>query len=698
MTVSIRPGHPANCFIPSHALGAAIDGQDKGEADEQLTPANIREMLSAGLKSLTYRLRTELGIDVWHWNPRGTWSDANHQQGYWISDSKSDASIPLSYGYQLPRRGDTIDQANNDGFSRLDDGDTESFWKSNPYLDQYFTHEKNSLHQQWIVVEFSKAKLINAVRLLWGAPFAKRYRVQYSNLDDIADISLNPPGMWHDFPLGVVRNGSGGEVVLRLAIVSVKARCVRILLTESSGDATPGPTDVRDRLGFAMREIYLGSVDQKGKFRDEIQRGTDRHTQTLMHVSSTDPWHRETDLDVDEEQPGLDRVYESGLTNNLPMLLPTGVFYDTPENAANEIRYLRSRGYSFDRVELGEEPDGQYATPEDFGALYLQFAAAIQAVDGNVRLGGPSFQEIQPDTRGKKIRLGNSAWLGRFLRYLRARGRTRDYAFFSFEWYPFDDVCVPVAPQLARATNMLTNALREMQRRGLSHRLPWIISEYGYSAFGARAELTIEGALLNADIVGNFLTLGGDQAFLYGYTPSQVLPDSRCAPGNNMMFSLDDEGDIEHRFATYFGAQLLTQEWTKPTDEWHEIYPASSTVRNSIGEAIVTAYAVHRPDGFWSLLVINKDPARSYQVHVRFLNESDRAVSAFVGPVDLYQFSPAQYQLNDDQKDPHPIKSDPPAHTVVESDQTKYFELPAYSLTVIRGTGPTLAQQRSKRR
>src|ERR1700694_5243484 len=72
VTISIRPGHPANRFIPARAFGAGIDGHGKGETDRQLQPDNIREMLSAGLRSLTYRLRTELAIDAWHWNPRGT--------------------------------------------------------------------------------------------------------------------------------------------------------------------------------------------------------------------------------------------------------------------------------------------------------------------------------------------------------------------------------------------------------------------------------------------------------------------------------------------------------------------------------------------------------------------------------------------------------------------------------------------------
>ena len=155
VTVYFKPGHPANRFTPAHALGAAVDGHDKGVIDLQLTSPNIQAMLSAGFKSLSYRLRTELANDAWHWNPQGSWSDTSRRQGYWTSDDKSAKPIQLSYGYRLPRRGNTIDQANDDGYSRLDDGDQQSFWKSNPYLDRTFTAESNSLHQQWIVIELA---------------------------------------------------------------------------------------------------------------------------------------------------------------------------------------------------------------------------------------------------------------------------------------------------------------------------------------------------------------------------------------------------------------------------------------------------------------------------------------------------------------------------------------------------------------
>jgi hypothetical protein len=685
VTIRFTPGRPANRFIPSHALGAGIDGHDKGMIDLQLAAPNIQAMLSAGFKSLTYRLRTELAGDAWHWNPQGNWSDT--RQGYWVSDSKSASPISYSYGYELPRRGNTIDQANDEGYSRLDDDDAQSFWKSNPYLDQGFTGESSSLHPQWIVIEFERPEPINAVRFLWGEPFATRYQIQYGNFDDVSDIALNPRGTWRNFPRGAVRDGRGGEVSMPLSQKPIKARWLRILMSESSKTTSGGANDLRDRLGFAMRELYAGFIDSGNQFHDHIRHGADRDRQTIIHVSSTDPWHQETDLDEGVEQPGLDRVFQSDLTNGLPMLLPTGLIYDTPENAANEIRYLRERGYKFDRVELGEEPDGQYITPEDFGALYLQWADAIHRVDSQVKLGGPSFQEIMPADPTSKIRLGNSAWMRRFLDYLKRRGRLADYSFFSFEWYPFDEVCEPVAPQLASAPGLLSDSLQEMQRRGLSRRIPWIISEYGYSAFATRAELGIEGALLNADIVGKFLELGGDQAFLFGYAPGYTNRDFPCTAGNNMLFSMDEDGNIAHRFATYFGARLLTQEWLQPGDEPHEIYPAVSNVRNKDGEELITAYAVHRPDGLWSVLLINKDPKREYSVRIRFQELGKGSMSSLQSPVDIYQYSSVQYQLNDDKDNPYPTKADEPDHRVVQSTQQKRtrIPLPPYSLTVIRG-------------
>src|SRR5256712_11483434 len=188
ITVNFTPGHPANRFIPSHALGAGVDGHAEGETDRQLSPANITAMLSAGFKPLTYRLRTELAGEAWHWNPNGSWSDPTRRQGYWTSTSELGDPIHVCYGYRLPRRGNTIDQANDDGYSRLDDGDTASFWKSNPYLDEHFTGEKNSRHPQWIMIDLGARRQINVARILWAEPFATDFEVEFGQSSAADDL------------------------------------------------------------------------------------------------------------------------------------------------------------------------------------------------------------------------------------------------------------------------------------------------------------------------------------------------------------------------------------------------------------------------------------------------------------------------------------------------------------------------------
>src|SRR5216683_5026682 len=552
ITVWFKPGYPAARFVPSHAFGAALDGHEKGEVDRMLSSKNVKEMLSAGLKPLSYRLRTELAVEAWHWNPIGTWSEPGRRQGYWISSGKSAKrhSISVSYGYRLPRRGSTTDQANDDGYSRLDDGDVKTFWKSNPYLDEHFTGEKNSTSPQWVMLDLGEPTQIDAIKILWAQPFATNYSIEFGEFVGEEDLSQRLPTEWHAFPQGNIANGTGGRAMIKLKTAPITVKYVRIRLNESSGTGPRNSKDIRYRLGYAIREIYLGTLDSRGRLNDVIDHGIGRHEQTDIYVSSTDPWHRATDRDDQTEQPGFDLIFKSGLTNGLPMLLPVPVLFDTPENAAAEIRYLKARGYPFERVEMGEEPDGQFVNPEHFGALYLQFEKAIHKINPALALGGPSLQDIEQSQVPGRIEFGKAGWMGRFLEYLKRRGQLDKFTFFSFEWYPFGDDCKP--QQLAESTQMLTNALNELQQGGLTHDIPWLMTEYGYSAFGARAEVDLDGALLNADSVGRFLTLGGEAAYLYGYEASEIIKEQECSSGNNMLFFRNDRGHIKKPTATYW--------------------------------------------------------------------------------------------------------------------------------------------------
>jgi len=676
--------HPVNKFIPARSIGAGVDGHEKGECARMFTDSNIAEMRSAGLGPLTYRLRTELAGEVWHWNPQGTWSDPVHQCGYWTSNDSTPNPINLSYGYRLPRRGNTIDQADDDGYSRIVDGDEDSFWKSNPYLDSHVTGDSDNAHPQWVVIDLGAAKSVNSIRIRWGTPYAQRYRIEYWTGDDPMHLHTDEKDDWHLFPKGEVNSGSGGEESIRLCDKAFSVRFMRVLLNRSAGTSAQPSNDIRDRIGFAVREIGIGRIDSKGRLHDYVQHGADRHKQTIAYVSSTDPWHRAEDIDYNTEQPGLDFILRSELTNQLPVLLPAGVLYDTPENAVAEIKYLLGRGYALEGIELGEEPDGQWVSPEDYAALYTGIARGLSTLSSRLKLGGPSLQNFETQLLTWPDASGNRSWMNRFLNYVHAAGCRFD--FFSFEFYPFDDICSDAAPQLLEIPKRLRTMMTSLRADGVPTGIPWLMTEFGYSVFAGRHEVDIEGALFNADTVGTFLTLGGSKPYQYGYEPNYLTDELKCSWGNLMMLQMNPDSDQLNRLSGYYAAQVITKEWMQPTNEAHDIFPVSIEQRGSRSAPSVSIYALHRPDKQWAILAINKDPRRLARLEVKF-KLAGKPVT-FAGKVDVIQFSRQQYAWHDDAQNGHPIRSMPPAH--VRRLASPSYELPPYSLSVLRGYLPDL--------
>ena len=678
ITVDTRSG-PLRTFVPLQSFGAGLDGHEQGETKRVLTASNIARMKQAGFGPLSYRLRTELAIEAWHWNPAGRWSGPEKTQGYWRSDPAPKRPIGVSYGYRLPRRGNTLDQANNDGYSRIDDGDAESFWKSNPYLDEHFTHESNQRHPQWVVLDLGAPRPVGTIRIRWGSPHARLYRVEYCTNPGAEDVRSEIPDHWAAFPRGQITDGAGGDEARRLAGEPITTRFVRLVLLESAPQL-PRTGDIRDALGYAIRELEVGTQVSGGQFQDEVLHAPDWHRQSTIYVSSTDPWHRVQDLDPGVEQPGLDAFFRSGLTDAAPSLVPVSVLYDTPDNAAAEIAYLLKRGYRIAGVEMGEEPDGQFVTPEDYGALYLQVADALHRVDPSLRLGGPGFQSSLDGYGTWPIGNLSGPWLTRFLDYLKSRGRTRDFNFFSFEWYPFDNCCGDTAPQLALHPRIFRDVMAGLHADGLPPDLPWLVTEYGYSSFACRPEVDIEGALLNAEAVGLALEQGASQVFLYGLEPASLMDELQCNSwGNNTLFVADGDLHVRARTATFYGARMINRLWVGPAAERHALFPVRIQGGTRSGLDMISAFALRLPDGGWSLLVLNKDPEDAHPVRVEFL--SPTGVGAARGPVSVTRFSWAEYRWQSAGRLGRPVVDKGPQ---AGTEPGFPVELSPYSLNVIR--------------
>jgi len=679
--VTVALDRPLARFRPSAALGAGLDGHDQGSTRQIYTPANVRAMASTGLGSISYRLRTELAVEAWHWNPVGRWSDPAHRQGYWTSSTAPGPLRAVTWGYRLPRRGDTFDQANDDGYSRLDDGDPRTFWKSDPYLDPFYTHEPSARHAQWIVVALGpRPRPVDALQLDWAAPYARRFRVDYLVATDPTYDTDLAGDAWHAFPHARFA-GRRGRQTVRLADAPLPVRFVRILLLASSHTGLRGSRDVRDRLGYAVRELRVGTL-WAGRLRDLLAHAPSNARQSPMYVSSTDPWHRAIDRDPNVEQPSLPLVLRSGLTRGLPLLAPVPLLYGTPADAAGELRYLHRLGAPLRGVELGEEPDGQLASPEDYGALYVETARALRRVDRRVPLGGPGYETQLPDWSWWPDRHGDTSWTHRFVAELRARRALRELGFFSFEWYPFDDVCGDATAQLAEAPGLLARVLANQRREGLPPHLPLVMTEYGYSAFAARAEVDLAGALLNADTVGAFLAAGGSAAYLYGLEPDQLQRDSRRCDswGNVTLFVSDTAHRVRFPAATAWAARMLTQDWTAPRERAETLL--ATTVA---GSPLVSAYTLRRPDGSLALLLLNKGPSA---VGVALAAGRAGAAVPLRGRALLVQLSPAQYAWHARDARGYARPDGPPVRRWVVPGPGGRVTLPPRSLSVLRWHPP----------
>jgi F5/8 type C domain len=679
--VDATPEHSTNSFIPTQALGAGIDRMPSAAVEKYFSQPPLDAILAAGWQPVTYRQNTELAIEAWHWNPNGNWSDPSGK-GYFTGSTTPGDPIRHSYGYPLPHRGFTRNEGSEShGYSRMTDGNLDTYWKSNPYLTKTFTGTDDSQHPQWVVLDLATPQPMNALRIAWGEPYATQYLVQYWTGDEA--IKQPTKGSWVAFPSGIVTQGKGGTVTLSLTSTPMSARFVRIWMTESSNTCdSHGSADPRNCVGYAIRELYIGTADRNG-FHDSARHTPDQD-QTTTFCSSIDPWHEPSDIgSTQHEQVGLDLFYKSGYTRGLPAMIPIAMLYGTPEDAAAEIAYVERQGYPISYVEMGEEPDGQYTIPEDYAELYLQFATALHRVDPKLKLGGPVYTGqnedivVWPDAQGK------ISWTGRFLDYLKSHGRIRDLAFFPFEHYPYEP-CKISWSSLYDEPALVSHILQVWRDDGLPPDIPMFITESNDTWNTGESSVDIFGALWLADYAGAFFNAGGKALYYFHYLPLGVHGGCNDSMGTFGMFTTSRTYEIQKPTSQFFASQLINTEWVQPGNGEHKVFAALGDIQDAAGHSLVTAYALLRPDQQWSLLLVNRDQENTHKVRVEFRDAG--GVRSFAGPVNVITFGSEQYRWHPTNEGGFPDPDGPPLKFTVTAKADTNFELPKASMTVIRGT------------
>jgi len=339
--------------------------------------------------------------------------------------------------------------------------------------------------------------------------------------------------------------------------------------------------------------------------------------------------------------------------------------------------------------------------PEDYAALYVEWATALHRLDPTLKLGGPSFTgenkdiEVWPDASGRV------SWTGRFVDYLKQHGRIKDLAFFSFEHYPYDPCKTPWGV-LYDEPELMRHIIQVWREDGVPADVPMFVTEGNLSSAASETYQDIFSGIWLADYVGSLLDASGKGVYYFHYLPLQMEPGCNGSPGTFGMFTIDASYKIQQPLAQFFVAQLINLEWVQPGGGDHQVYSAKADIDDGAGRQLVTAYALKRPDGEWSLLVVNRDQQNAHRVRIAFRGDAGSATS-FVGPVEMATFGSAQYKWNppltrfmahaEEAAKPTIVaytngKADPDGpilRSTQEGNKEAVYDLPAASVVVLRG-------------
>ena len=406
-------------------------------------------------------------------------------------------------------------------------------------------------------------------------------------------------------------------------------------MTESSNTCdTHGSADKRNCMGYAINELYVGSLSADGPFNDYVTHFPSRN-QTVTWPSSVDPWHAATDW-TNRAATRSDSISSLPVALRADFLPWCRLRCSMPRLKMQRTRLpictnatIRSPGSRWEK-----RPTGSTCFPRTTARCTCNSLPRSTGLFPEAKLGGPPFEGTFGTLRsGRRER---ESLLARTVRRLSESARPPERL----------HVLLVRALSLSGPADILLGRLvsragvRQPHRASLERQ--WLAAEYSVlhdrgQYRRRRPPSTVKGGLWLADYVGTMMTDGAGATYYFHYMP---YPGH---DGNSGILWIDENYKVTGYPPQYFATQVITKEWVQPIDAPHKQFKVASDVNDAAGNLLVTAYAVERPDGQWSVMLVNRDQFNDHAVKVVF-NWRKRRGRIFAGPVDRITFGSAEYQ------------------------------------------------------
>ena len=532
--------------------------------------------------------------DDFHWNGTGSF-DANN---YWVPSGTN-----YSAGFQDNEtyRGTTSSYGTA---SHITDGNTATAWLSN--VDTDFPNN------QWVILDLGGATAFNSVSIVWGTPYAATFQVQYwPTTGWPPPLNDNSSNKWITTSVGTV-TGTGGTQTVNFTAVS--AEYVQILLTSSSAGAGGA---------YSIDEAYV--LNGASVVSNNTSSAT---SQTQVQVSSTDP---ASSLYYTASPPGFTdfgsyMTYVNSFsdpngpaTQHAIPLITVNVGTGTAQEAASWVYYANKQmGYNIKYWQIGNETEGAWETggplpAQDYVRRYIEYYTAMKAVDPTIIITGPvagSFGDTSNMYDGK-------SYVQDFISILNSKGAIADLNAIDYHWYPnYGNYTAAAALSSTSTLDAFPAQLNGwLTTAGVANptTVPVLMSEFNVDPSDENFQVQLGNGLWVADALGHFITDFGSRGYCNLWaTLNGGSGDTSTTGGDLGYLNVNNDGYQYQAHATYWAMQMMTNDWAIPGD----VNP-HHLIQTTIGGAaappsLFAAYSDYRPDGVFSLVVVNKNPNDSY--------------------------------------------------------------------------------------
>jgi alpha-L-arabinofuranosidase len=629
-TISINVSITVNTFKPINIFGNNVNGWSN--------PAPVKDKIQdAGNFILRY--------------PGGSWGDAF----FWNTSGKYDDTHnwePDVYEYSNSTTGDLVYSP-----LKMIDGDDKTAWRSNTDTD-FPDH-------QWVYFDLQGKRNPDKVIIIWGNvankswAYSKKFTIQYWDPKDSRQWMPYEAekNSWLNTS-AVNITGTGGKQEIKFK--PVNTQYIRVLMSNSSAGKNGE---------YSIAELKVFEKEQEISAANNFSIVASS-CNTAAELNSNNSWI----FGFEQYMEFMNSFEPKGI----PLII-VNVGSGTPKMAAAWVKYANKiKNYNIKYWEIGNENGGQWEAGGplnvyDYTRRFIKFYEAMKAEDPSITI----IAQGQAD--GKSGMYDGVSAIEAFLNRLAKEKKTHYAEGIVTHKYPnWGQQLVDLLASPKKDMEEMAAQIKKALEKYPEHKnIPIWMTEFNTSDQIKPHDISVrlENGLWLAQYVPEFIRHFGNRGYMMMWDVMNGGSAIFNPTGGDHGYLQVEQGEYQYQErATYWTMKMMTNYWACPGDDKDH-----KMVESISDNDMLAVYANLRPDNILALLVVNKDPEKTYKAVIN--------INGFIpsNNAKIWKFDSENYKWKTDEQPYHADPSSPPSESSIGNAGGKFsYEFKPYSITVLQ--------------